>query len=109
MWFRITFNFAVDVDPSFHIDADPGATFHFFVDQDLVTRQSDANLRPLVYGPSTAPFWATTVRLLWGHIRPSFVVLDFDPPHLQNFDFDSNPDPKPAFLLCCESVSFFSL
>jgi hypothetical protein len=51
----------VDQDPSFHFDADPDPTFHFDAGPDLdpgpatAPHQSDANLRPLVYRPFTAP------------------------------------------------------
>ncbi len=38
--------------------------FHADPDSDPVPRQGDANLRPLVYRPSTAPFWTTTHPLL---------------------------------------------
>jgi hypothetical protein len=37
-----------DPDPFFHFDAEP--------EPDLASHQSDANLRSLVYRPSTAPF-----------------------------------------------------
>ncbi len=41
----------------FHTDPDPDSVFYFYavLDPDPATR-SDRNLRPLVYGPSRAPF-----------------------------------------------------
>ncbi len=54
---------------TFHHDADPGLSFNF--DPDLAPHQSDANLRPLAYGPSTPPFRASTA-------LHSFI---FEPPH----------------------------
>ncbi len=44
-------HFKVDPYPSFHFNADPDPTFHFNVDPDPAPRQSDANLRLLVYRP----------------------------------------------------------
>jgi hypothetical protein len=46
-------HFHADPDPSFHFNTNP--TFHFNADPDPVPHQSDVNLRPLVYRPSTAP------------------------------------------------------
>jgi hypothetical protein len=45
-------------DPAFHFNADPDPAFHFNAnaDPDPAPNQSDANLRPLVYRTSRAPF-----------------------------------------------------
>ncbi len=55
-----SFHFDSYPDPTFHFDADPNPTFHFDAVKppypDPVHRQSDENLRPIVYRPSTAPF-----------------------------------------------------
>ncbi len=40
-------------DPTFHFNADPDP------DSDPTSHQIYANLRPLVYRPSKAPFWAS--------------------------------------------------
>ncbi len=55
--------------PTFHLDKDPNPTIHFDADSDAASHQSnanpasdpapyqsDANLRPLAYRPSPAPF-----------------------------------------------------
>jgi hypothetical protein len=48
------FTFLCEEQPSFDCNVDSDPTFHFNADPDL---QKDANLRPLVYGPSTTdPF-----------------------------------------------------
>jgi hypothetical protein len=46
----------------FHFDADPKSdpTFHSYADPDPTPHLSDANLRLLAYGPSTAPCSAST-------------------------------------------------
>jgi hypothetical protein len=49
-----------DPDPSFHFDVDLDQTYYFDADPDPVLHPSDANLRLLVYRPSTDPFWAST-------------------------------------------------
>ncbi len=41
---------------SLHLNADPDPAFHFTADPEPALHQSDANLRPLVYRPSPAPF-----------------------------------------------------
>ncbi len=41
-------------DPSFHYDKHPDRTYHFDADPDPYS-----NLRPLVYRPSTTPFWSS--------------------------------------------------
>jgi hypothetical protein len=41
-------------DPHFYFNADPDPTFHFHADPG--PPQLDAYSRPLIYGPSTAPF-----------------------------------------------------
>ncbi len=45
-------------DPSFYVNVDPDPNFNFNTDPDPAPDQRDAiaNLRPLVYGPSRAPF-----------------------------------------------------
>jgi hypothetical protein len=76
-----------DQDPSFQFDADPYPTFlvgadaypdptsHSDADPDPAPNQSDVNLRPLVYRPSTAHFLslcAVTESVhgpLWLHIE----------------------------------------
>jgi hypothetical protein len=40
----------------FHLNADAEPNFHFNKDPDPATHQSDANLRPLVFRPSTPSF-----------------------------------------------------
>ncbi len=45
-----------DPDPAFNFNADPDPAFHVNADSDPAPHQSDGNLRPLVYRPSTAPF-----------------------------------------------------
>ncbi len=42
-------------DP-YHFIADPDPAFHLNADPDPAPHQSDEDLRPLVYGPSRAPF-----------------------------------------------------
>jgi hypothetical protein len=68
----LSFHFDADPDQTFfHLDADPDQTFHFDADPDQTffhldadtnpaVHQSDANLRPLVYRPSTAHSGAST-------------------------------------------------
>ncbi len=82
-------NFNADPDSSFHFNADPDPTICLNVDSDLdpAPHQSDANLRPLVYRFSKAPFWASAPPL-W-----AFTTLNgsiFEPLKLLNFD---NADP----------------
>jgi hypothetical protein len=50
------FHFIADPGPAFHLNADPDPSFHFNADPDPAPHQSDEDLRPLVYGPSRAPF-----------------------------------------------------
>ncbi len=47
-----------DPDPGFHLNANPNPdlAFHSNADPDPAPRQSDRNLRPLVYRPSRASF-----------------------------------------------------
>ncbi len=59
----------VNPDPSFHFNVDPDPTFYFDADPDPAPHQSDVNLRPLVYRPSLASFWASC--LCCEHTRPS--------------------------------------
>ncbi len=47
-------HFNVNPVASFHFNADTDPTFHFTADPDPAHRQSDANLLPLVYRPSSA-------------------------------------------------------
>ncbi len=58
--------------------------------------QSDANLRPLVYRPSTAPFWASIVSVHGLHF-----LATFEPIKLMTFDPDPasqcNTDSQPCF------------
>jgi hypothetical protein len=54
MQIRITF--VADPNPAFHFNADPDPALHLNADPDPATHQGDANLRPLVYRPSRAPF-----------------------------------------------------
>jgi hypothetical protein len=64
-----------DPDPFLHVNADPDPIFYFYADPDPASpppHQSDANLRPLVFRPSTAPF---------------------EPLKLLIFDFNADPDP----------------
>ena len=49
-----------DPDPSRFSLAGPDPTFHFDADPDPVPPQVNVNLRPLVYRPFTAKFWAST-------------------------------------------------
>ncbi len=56
-------HFHADPGPSFHFHTDPDLTFHFNADLDLVPHQSDANTRPLVYRPSTAPYNAPRLQI----------------------------------------------
>jgi hypothetical protein len=61
-------HYAADPYPNqtFHFDADqdPDAIFHFDVDlhPDPASYQSDANLQPLVYRPSTSPMCESTAQ-----------------------------------------------
>ncbi len=52
---RIEFYF--NADPVFYFNADPDQNFHFNANPNPAPRQSDANIRPLVYRPSRVPFW----------------------------------------------------
>jgi hypothetical protein len=52
----LAFHSHEDPDPTFHSDEDPDPIFHSEEDSDPVPYQSDANLRPLVYRSSSAPF-----------------------------------------------------
>jgi hypothetical protein len=53
-------DFNADPDPAFHFNADTDTytAFHFDADpdHDPIPHLSDANLRPFIYGPSSAPF-----------------------------------------------------
>ncbi len=60
-----TFNFDADPDPFFHFDADPNPV--------------DANMRPLVYRPSMALFWASSTVT---RLRPSFAPFWVSKSHL---------------------------
>ncbi len=57
-----------DADPSFHFDSDLSPTNHFdgnrYSEPVPAPYQNNAKLRPLVYRPSTAPFWAFAPPLL---------------------------------------------
>jgi len=53
-------SFNPDSDHSFLPYADTDPTFHFNVDPDPAPYKNDANLRPWVYRPSKALFWAVT-------------------------------------------------
>ncbi len=71
---------------------------------DLVPRQGDANLRPLICRPSMAPFGASTSPFVsvppWLHFEPPHLLnFDMDADPDPDFDFDANPDPYPAFTL----------
>jgi len=73
-----------DWDPSFHFYADPDLAVHFHAnldpDTDPAPYQSNANLRPLVYRPSTAPLYMNPVlrfRIHMDHIY--FRKSDPDP------------------------------
>jgi hypothetical protein len=52
------FHFNAYPDTVFRLNADPDSVFHLNGDQDPdpAPRQSDGNLRPLVYRPSRSPF-----------------------------------------------------
>ncbi len=77
-----------DTDPTFDLDADPA--FHpLDADLDPAPHQKNAYLWPLVYRPSTTPFWAA---------KPSLSVhglpwLNCAPPQLLNFAFDVEKNP----------------
>jgi hypothetical protein len=51
-------HFNAELDPAFHFDADSDLAllFNEDPDPDPAPHQSNANLRPLVYRPSRAPF-----------------------------------------------------
>jgi hypothetical protein len=48
-----------DPDLAFHFTADQDPIGHVYADQDHAPHESEANLRPLVYRPSRAPFLAS--------------------------------------------------
>ncbi len=85
----------VRVLDSHHLNVDPDPAFHFNPDPDPVPHQGDANLRPLVYRPTTV-----------------YVGLHFEPPR-PSFElqwpsavpFWASKDPK--FRLYCGSGSSF--
>jgi hypothetical protein len=84
---------------SFHVNAVPDmdTSFHINVNPDPAPHQSDANLRPLIYRASTAPFRAAPpASTVSGHAPPK---LHFEPLQLLNFDF--NADLDPAFHSVC--------
>ncbi len=80
-----------------------GSDFYFDADPDPVSRQSNAYLRPLVYRPSTAAYWASTP-LLWASTAL----------HLLHIELHSSwilplMRIRILFLLWCGSGSCFSL
>ncbi len=58
-----------DPEPHFHCNADQNPAFHLYADANPAPHQGDANLRPRIYRPSRAPFWATTPPL-WASTTP---------------------------------------
>jgi hypothetical protein len=82
MLFRIIFRFDADPnpDPHHHFDADPDPAPHL----------SDANLRLLAFGPSTAPFSASTTLngyILSLHCAPGRPWLHLELPRTLSFFF----------------------
>ncbi len=73
-------------------------TFHFNSDPDPAPHQSDVNMRPPVYWPSTTPFWASTPPL-WAPRAPfqASKAPKFCHERGSGFSFStSNADPDPA-------------
>jgi hypothetical protein len=78
-------------DPTFLFD-DPDPTCQFNADpnsRSCSSSRGDANLRPLVWRPSMAPFEDSICE------RPHDSI--FEPSHLLNIDIDADQDPDVAF------------
>ncbi len=70
----------------FNADSDLDPIFAFDADTDPAPRKSDANLRPLVYITSRAPYCASSLH--WE--RPRSSTAPFKP--LKLLDFNGDPD-----------------
>ncbi len=78
-WIQLFTSIRIQIRLIYNFDADPNRVSH----------QSDENLRPWVYRPSTAPFEPS--RLHFELHGPPW--LHFEPSQLLNFNLDADPDP----------------
>ncbi len=96
-----------DSDLAFHFTADQDPTGHVYADPDHAPHESEANLRPLVYRPSRAPFLASTASTalhcsFWASKALEFWL--FDPAFHLNEDKDPVPASQTMRILICNPV-----